>query len=103
MTRHVEAYWLEKTNAAEVSLKVVSQTQEDGRAVLPAFYVGDIDAGNRLCFLYGACLREAPHRTKGCSLCILRTETPVPYTCFKACSALLHGQSIEAAFLPMLL
>ncbi len=82
MTRHVEAYWLEKSNAAEVSLKVVSQTQKDGRAVLPAFHVGDVDAGNTLCFLQGACLREASHRTKGCSLCMLVTEPPVSYTCF---------------------
>ncbi len=84
MTRHVEAYWLEKSNAAEVSLKVVSQTQKDGRAVLPAFHVGDVDAGNTLCFLQGACLREASHTTKGCSLCMLVTEPPVSYTCFNA-------------------
>ncbi len=103
MTRHVKAYWLEKSNAAEVSLKVVGQTQEDGRAVLPAFHVGDVDAGNTLCFLQGACLREASHRTKRCSLCMLGTETPVPYTCFDACSDPLHGHSIEAAFLQMLL
>ena len=103
MTRHVKAYWLEKSNTAEVSLKVVSQTQEDGRAVLPAFHVGDVDAGNTLCLLKGACLREASHRTKGCSLCMLGTEPPVPYAYFDACSDLLHGHSIEAASLPVLL
>ncbi len=103
MTRHVKAYWLKKPNATEVSLKVVSQTQEDGRAILPAFHVGDVDAGNTFWFLKGACLREVSHRTKGCSLCMLGTETPVPYTCFNACSDLLHGHSIKVAFLQMLL